>query len=174
VTRRRRPISEVQLRRATIRGGRGRLVVQRRKRAVRVTAVTERTEAWNGKPSDASFAFVDLDDAGVDRLVGRLQAIRGGRRSLNGDGSRAPGVQRRPGRQLWFVVLQDKELRGEPDVGICLVEGTEEDAAAAGRDMSRAAATAGRARCVSRWREVDPGCMYRATTLLCTPSRSEE
>lgn len=168
---RRATIAEAQLRRATIVGGRGRLIVQRRRRAVRITAITEQAPAWTGKPSAASFAFVDLDDARVDRLVERLQAIRGGRRALRGEA--VAGPQLFPGT-LWLVVLKDKELRDEPDVGICLVEGTEDDAADAGRAMAHAAAEAGRGRCVPRWQRIDRGHLYRATALLRTPEQTRE
>lgn len=79
---RRKAIKQRRLRKATIGNKFGELLVQRRSRAVRITAITKRPPDWNGRPSAASFAFVDLDDAGVDRLIQRLQAIRGGRRAL--------------------------------------------------------------------------------------------
>ncbi len=59
----------------------GELLVRRKQRAVRITAITNASRC-TGKPTAASFAFVDLDDAAVDRLIRRLQAIRGGKRAL--------------------------------------------------------------------------------------------
>ena len=52
----------------------GKLIVTRTRRAVRVTVVSLH-------PGE-SVAFVDLDDAKIDRLVQRLTALRGGKRAL--------------------------------------------------------------------------------------------
>lgn len=58
----------------------GTLIVTRTRRAVRVTAVVK-PALMDGKPA-STFGFVDLDDAGIDRLIQRLTALRGGRRAL--------------------------------------------------------------------------------------------
>ncbi len=77
----RRAASRARIRRQTIATEFGEVVIKRNRRGVRVTVITRKSN-WVGRPNDASFAFVDLDDSGVDRLVARLQAIRGGRRAL--------------------------------------------------------------------------------------------
>lgn len=60
----------------------GELHVRRTKRGVKVTALTLPSESRTGRRTGATYAVVDLDDAGVDRLIRRLQACRGGRRAL--------------------------------------------------------------------------------------------
>ena len=59
----------------------GHLMALRKRRLVRITVVTK-TDAMVGAPCGATYAFVDLDDGQVDRLIRRLQAIRGGKRAL--------------------------------------------------------------------------------------------
>jgi hypothetical protein len=49
----------------------------RKGRVVRLIVKTH-VEEPNGRPLMASHAWVDLDERGVDRLVARLQRIRGG------------------------------------------------------------------------------------------------
>jgi hypothetical protein len=60
----------------------GELQVRRTKRGVKITALTMPSENRTGRRTGATYAVVDLDDAGVDRLIERLRAIRGGRRAL--------------------------------------------------------------------------------------------
>lgn len=55
--------------------------VVRKRRLVRIT-ITNKPGGFTGKPSKASFAFADLDDAKIDRLIQRLLAIRGGKKAL--------------------------------------------------------------------------------------------
>lgn len=74
-------IRDDKRRRRTIGNDYGKLVVVRKRRAVRIIAVNAGAQ-WTHDDPGATFGFVDLDDAGVDRLVQRLQAIRGGRRTL--------------------------------------------------------------------------------------------
>lgn len=50
------------------------LIITRTSRRVRLTV-----EARTPRPA---VAFVDLDEAGIDRAIKRLQALRGGRRTL--------------------------------------------------------------------------------------------
>ena len=71
-----------QRRRRTIGNAYGDLIVKRTKKAVRIIAVTKRGPNWTGAESDATFGVVDLDDVMVDRLIERLQALRGGRKEL--------------------------------------------------------------------------------------------
>lgn len=68
-------------RRRIVETGFGVLLVTRRDRKVRITAVVKLTEL-SGRPPNPGVGFVDLDDANVDRLIQRLQAIRGGKRAL--------------------------------------------------------------------------------------------
>ncbi len=70
--------------------------------------------------------------------------------------------------QIWLVVLQDKDLAGEPDVGLVFIEGNELAAQRAVKDIEEAARTDGRCRCVGRYREVLRGKQYRATALVKT------
>ncbi len=70
--------------------------------------------------------------------------------------------------KLWLVVVQDKALEGEPDVGIAVVEGNRLAAEHVCSDMEDACNRAGRARCVGRVREVERGRQYRATALVRT------
>ena len=55
----------------------GEILVRRTRRGIRITALTLPTSKRSGRRTGATYAIVDLDDAGVDRLVTRLQAIRG-------------------------------------------------------------------------------------------------
>lgn len=71
----------IRARRQVVSNDFGELLVMRRGRAVRITAVTKQAR-FGGKPCAASFGFVDLDDMAVDRLIRRLTTIRGGKRSL--------------------------------------------------------------------------------------------
>lgn len=59
----------------------GTLILTRTRRAVRVTAVVKPGRLAGQRPATL-VGFVDLDDASVDRLIRRLQAIRGGKRAL--------------------------------------------------------------------------------------------
>jgi hypothetical protein len=61
--------------RSTIETPYGDLHVTRRKRCVRVTV----------RMPGGRWAYIDLHDAGIDKLVGRLQRVRGGKRA---DGAR--------------------------------------------------------------------------------------
>lgn len=56
--------------------------VKRMNRKVRVSIVAKPDLEFEGHANAASFAYADLDDVEIDRLVRRLQAIRGGRTSL--------------------------------------------------------------------------------------------
>lgn len=60
----------------------GELFARRTKRGVKIIALTLPNETRTGRRSGATYAVVDLNDVGVDRLIRRLQAIRGGRRAL--------------------------------------------------------------------------------------------
>lgn len=59
----------------------GTLIVSRTRRAVRLTAVVARGHLVGRQPG-TTIGFVDLDDAAIDRLIRRLQALRGGKRAL--------------------------------------------------------------------------------------------
>jgi hypothetical protein len=59
----------------------GGLIVTRTRRAVRLTAIVKRGQLVGRQPA-TTIGFVDLDDAGIDRLIQRLQSLRGGRRAL--------------------------------------------------------------------------------------------
>lgn len=55
--------------------------------------------------------------------------------------------------KLWIVILQDKELYLEPDIGVTFVESdNEQDAIDAGVAMRESALSNGRYRCVARHR----------------------
>jgi hypothetical protein len=72
-------------------------------------------------------------------------------------------------RKLWLVVIKDKELYGEPDVGVGLIEADNESAADnAGARMLEALAVRGRCRCVARKVEIEPGRFYRSTAWFRT------
>ena len=70
-----------QARRRIVDSDFGTLIVTRTRRTVRITALVK-AELFNGKPPAPGVGFVDLDDAGVDRLIRRLAALRGGKRAL--------------------------------------------------------------------------------------------
>jgi hypothetical protein len=70
--------------------------------------------------------------------------------------------------KLYLVVIQDKDLAGEPDIGLAIIEGNELDAHLKRQEMERACIAAGRCRCVGRVREIERGYSYRATSLLRT------
>lgn len=72
--------------------------------------------------------------------------------------------------KLWVVIIKDKQMLNEPDIGVCFVEGDDEEPAkAASMAMLAQLANAGRARCVARYVEVQRGQWYRSTMLLNTP-----
>lgn len=75
--------------------------------------------------------------------------------------------------KLWLVVIKDKELYGEPDIGVAVIEGNEGAAIAKRDEMQRACIEAGKGRCVGRYREIERGKSYRATALLRTPCPTE-
>jgi hypothetical protein len=70
--------------------------------------------------------------------------------------------------KLWLVVLQDKDLEGEPDVGCAFVEGNELAAKEVMRSMERDYRNAKRCRCVGRYREIERSKPYRAAALMRT------
>ena len=70
--------------------------------------------------------------------------------------------------KLYLIVIMDKELAGEPDIGMAIVEGNALAARRVAREMEAACIAAGRCRCVGRWREIERGKHYRATALLRT------
>lgn len=70
--------------------------------------------------------------------------------------------------KLWLVVVKDKELPGEPDIGVAFVEGNELAAKAKVDDLERACIEAGKGRCVGRYREIERGKSYRASALVRT------
>lgn len=70
--------------------------------------------------------------------------------------------------RLWLVVIQDKDLAGEPDIGLAVVEGNELAAQAVLREMEAACRDAKRCRCVGRYREILRGKHYRAKALVRT------
>ncbi len=67
---------------------------------------------------------------------------------------------------IWLVVVQDKELAGEPDVGMAVVCGDAELASGVGRDMEDELRIAGRCRCVHHVRVIEPGKHYRVDALI--------
>lgn len=75
--------------------------------------------------------------------------------------------------KLWLIVIQDKSLYGEPDVGLAFVEGNELAAIARRKELEKECIAAGRGRCVGRHREIERGKAYRATALLRTPCPTE-
>jgi len=70
--------------------------------------------------------------------------------------------------KLWLVVVKDKELAGEPDIGMAVVEGNEMAAKNVAKQMEEACLAMKRCRCVSRVREIERGKQYRATALIRT------
>lgn len=74
--------------------------------------------------------------------------------------------------RLWLVTIQDKELRGEPDVGMIIVDTNEDDARSLGRTAVCKLAEIGRSRCVASVREIKTGFAYRTSALIRAPDRS--
>lgn len=70
--------------------------------------------------------------------------------------------------KLWLIIIKDKELNGEPDVGIAIIEGNARAAAMRRDEIQAECINAGRGRCVVRYREIERGKAYRATALLRT------
>lgn len=70
--------------------------------------------------------------------------------------------------KLWMIIIKDKDLAGEPDVGVAVIEGNESAARLRREEMERSCIEAGRARCVGRVKEIDRGRAYRATALMRT------
>jgi hypothetical protein len=74
--------------------------------------------------------------------------------------------------KLWLVVITDKDLRGEPDVGMAIVEGNRLAADARREELEEQCRSAGRGCCVGRVREIERSRAYRATALLRTSCRT--
>ncbi len=77
-----------------------------------------------------------------------------------------------PAVKIWLVSLHDKDIPGEPDIGMAFHVGTEEEAASLGREMEAAMHVFGRCRCVSQVKSVETGRQYRMGALIRT-SRSK-
>lgn len=82
----------------------------------------------------------------------------------------ADGVD--PVQTFWLVIVCNKDLSGEPDVGLALSLGSSDDAETLGQQMVDQLAAAGHGRCAYRVRELEVGRGYRASALLAT-DRSE-
>jgi hypothetical protein len=71
---------------------------------------------------------------------------------------------------LFLVRIKDKELRGEPDIALAVVEATDEtNAVRAADELVIDLAESGRGRCVPRACEPDLGRFYRVGTLIRMP-----
>jgi hypothetical protein len=68
---------------------------------------------------------------------------------------------------LWLVVIQDKELPGELDVGIGFCD-SEQAAQTLADSMLAQLVAVGRGRCVARFRAASTGEGYRASSLMRT------
>lgn len=76
---------------------------------------------------------------------------------------------------LYLVTIQDKELCGEPDVGIAVVEAPDEETALhAARQPIIELAERGRCRCIPYARRLEPGTFYRLGALVRLPHNSNE
>lgn len=66
--------------------------------------------------------------------------------------------------KLWLVVIKDKELAGEPDVGVGMFETDDvSEVESATCAVLEALASRGRGRCVARRIEIERSKFYRAT-----------
>lgn len=75
---------------------------------------------------------------------------------------------------IHLVTIQDKNLYGEPDVAVAVVEADDEGTARrAADDMIIQLAESGRGRCVPHARVVDPGRFYRLGAVMRLPRDSE-
>jgi hypothetical protein len=73
-----------------------------------------------------------------------------------------------PVRTFWLVTVCNKELSGEPDVGLAVSLGSAIDAEALGQGMVDKLAVAGHGRCTYRARELEVSRAYRASALIAT------
>jgi len=79
-----------------------------------------------------------------------------------------------PQQKLWLVVIKDKELYGEPDVGVGIIESDDTSVVdAAGAKMLEALVARGRCRCTARRIEIERGRFYRASMWFMPPPRTE-
>lgn len=70
----------------------------------------------------------------------------------------------------WLVVIQDKELYGEPDIALSIVEACDEESAnASATDTIEQLVKVGRGRCVPHARRLEFGRFYRVGSLLSLP-----
>lgn len=67
---------------------------------------------------------------------------------------------------IWLVVVQDKDMYGEPDVGMAIVEGDVQLAIDVGHDMEDELRATGRCRCVHYVKAIEPGKHYRIDALI--------
>lgn len=80
----------------------------------------------------------------------------------------------RPPVKLWLVVIKDKDLYLEPDVGVAVIESDDESwVDSAGARMLQVLAERGRCRCVARKTEIQRGKFYRASMWFMPPPRAE-
>ena len=71
---------------------------------------------------------------------------------------------------IFFVMIQDKTLYGEPDVAIAFVDAPDEQTALRAADPTiDQLIERGRCRCVPHAREVEPGKFYRLGAVLRVP-----
>jgi hypothetical protein len=76
---------------------------------------------------------------------------------------------------IWLVTIQDKDLYGEPDIGVAVIEAvTARDAVDAARPTIEQLADQGRGRCVPHAREVELGKIYRLSALVRLPPRDRD
>lgn len=74
---------------------------------------------------------------------------------------------------VWLVVLQDKDMAGEPDVGMAIVADEdvymgEKRAESVGHNMEGEMRAVGRCRCVAYVRPIEADRMYRLGAILRT------
>jgi len=109
---------------------------------------------------DATIAEVEQDATQIGRTDGRGNPI-------NPDGRQAmSAADIDPVRTFWLVTVCNRELSGEPDVGLAVSLGSAADAEALGQVMVDKLAVAGYGRCTYRARELEVSRAYRASALL--------
>ena len=75
--------------------------------------------------------------------------------------------------KTFLVTIHDKDLHGEPDIALAVVDAESESAARAAADSALVELIrAGRCRCVASAREIDRGRFYRLGAVVRAGARS--
>ena len=68
--------------------------------------------------------------------------------------------------KLYLIIVQDKDLSDEPDIGFTVVEGNELAAQSVMKELERKYLETGHVHCIARYQEILRGHEYKASMLI--------